>query len=904
MATITPEQQKRKDMVTKYILPNIMDLDKQRPRFLKPSYFLENLTPYVSVRIQVIGGGSEIDLIELSPPSMSLSKENPSAYNANIKHFSFNPIKSKSTIIFTDVDVMAMEVLGALVNEVQNQSSEIMLEVEYGWSYPQENKSVSSIIGNTNDDGIEARCFFRRTVFMTLDNLEMEYNSGSTDIILTCSKETTFPEPFNNFLPYDFLGRYPAITLQMIHTLFVVAIFMKEMTGNPIINPVKKGTYKINEEYKKLLHFLYFEKDIKDSETIIKLINKIYHFYRRDLLKYITDLSPLIVATKSYITSLNKNEKNLMKNPSLYEPKEKDNNFISIQKMVSSLVGTKESLTKDRVGQVNIKRLFDEVYKVKAPTTGTQKTTQIDNKGVIVKDDEDSIFGGSLFDIHENLRRVIKEKDKQGVEPFNDPLRDLVVELQSCLSDSYIHPWDVFKFCRDAFSVQLEAFKGTNVPSFSEARNVEISNSKYLQIFNFNQDESEILGYKVVNKGKESFYTNSDKTGFVSAKSITINPTTAWDATFKNIAEQVFLKVAPETYTQITNNTDAETLKKEKKNIVLPLRNTFSLLYKKEAIEKLTVYKTLIQARAGVVGSSQEKEIDKRINEVKSLNNMSPIFVNYLDLNESAGQIFGQQTGKNAIIQAYSYRTGGALQLVDGDVAGRFNPGYPSVMDINFPDARNLNIKFNYKNALDGIKAVMREKIPKSTVADKNYKEATTKLATAEETAKSKLSKKTLETKAQSAIEKTEEETTKENNAIQYQQYNSKLPYTHPSSLLFKKNIRSGSTYIQTLQERKMMQEYRKHLMLDVSIVTATLTILGDPVFDQATDSQFIFLKILNPDGSLSFFTGLYRITDVNHEITAGMFQTTLELAKDQSKSEYTNKAMYSMMTQMDNIKK
>lgn len=66
--------------------------------------------------------------------------------------------------------------------------------------------------------------------------------------------------------------------------------------------------------------------------------------------------------------------------------------------------------------------------------------------------------------------------------------------------------------------------------------------------------------------------------------------------------------------------------------------------------------------------------------------------------------------------------------------------------------------------------------------------------------------------------------------------------------------------------------------MLGTNSFDATLKFLGDANFDLFSRGKNIFLKFINNDGTLGYFTGIYNIEGVQHDIDTDKFVTTLKL--------------------------
>ena len=64
-----------------------------------------------------------------------------------------------------------------------------------------------------------------------------------------------------------------------------------------------------------------------------------------------------------------------------------------------------------------------------------------------------------------------------------------------------------------------------------------------------------------------------------------------------------------------------------------------------------------------------------------------------------------------------------------------------------------------------------------------------------------------------------------------------------------------------------------------------------------------IFLKVLTNSGKLSFFTGVYNLSDITHEISGGNYKTIYKIMRNPSagNKNYTNQ-LYQCVNRSDDV--
>lgn len=919
---IKNQYSKIKDKIKSHV-DSVKSITDYPPRFLKPVYFLDDLTPFVHAKIKVAGGGVGLEetIIDIIPSNIQKeelnykNENNIISKNGVVKSLNFDAKTRKIELVLSDVEQDIIDFLGTVFVFLEEGGTKPIIELEYGWGGTKEDSvELNTVTNLTNEDVSDSLVYFRKTVLAVVVNLKVKYTpEGIAELSLECSKEDGFPEPFHFFLPYDFLGAIPGVTLQMLHSLRVVALIMNSFeSADKIFGTKNNRTEKAARNIQELCEFFYYYKQTKTTDMLIDVIEAAVLFFREDLAKIWSgkdnlSLKALAERTiKKYIKSKDRVTKDL------------------ISLVQGEAWGKKaEQATKSDSNKENIKRFLTTVY--------------VNNKV-------------DIFDQHENLRKELQNEDGGNKYGYHAKLRNLTEKLTPLLGKALIHPWALLQFCTSAFEKHFDLLKSKANITDDLTNRLMSTNFAIVRGFNKAQIAGYYIGTDASNKTKSRtqpqqtteypVYNKDLEKFYIKSQDITIASNETWESLFNQICSKIHVWIDEEIWTMLhTEDSDPSTTKSDltyknqknvKNKVPMAVSATCKVLGPKEAKQSLETYKHLLKARKGVDKiTDPEKESDETtiINVVDTLidaaRNNNHLIILYLDPNPGIGGIFDQSTGKNHILQAYSYRAGGSLlqgSEIPYEQRKQFNPGVPSVWDISFPDVvsfepelqfreQTTNLYIQMKRGMKGIsgKTQIDEDIDRTKQEIKN--KAKEKEEKEKKLANSKKNKKAgkLTTKLNSEIKKLNSEiknlkSTQDNLAKQkekYVQIMGKLPYRTPADLLFKKS--TDYTHHDIVEMKKQVQEYRRRIIADTNTIKATFSVLGDPIFDIFSIGKYIFIRFLNPDGTLGIFTGIYIINGVKQEISAGKFITSFEVNKDHTAdSDVAQQIVHAMTNSSD----
>lgn len=897
-----------------------------RPRFLKPVYFLDSLAPYISAKIRISGGGifESTHTIDLLPPSQTT---NGHAESSIFKSFKFSTKNNEIVLVITNVDQTIIDFLAATFVYLQNTTISPTLEIEYGWAYKEKNMSIDEVLADSSSaERADKRVYFRRMLFCTVSDSNVTYTpEGVSELTLTGTKELNFPEPFHHFLPYDYLGRTPGITLQMMHTLLAFAIYMSEFKDKNNLKSGGKLTQQTHENIQDMCCFLYYYKQTKNTKYILKIIQSAVLFFRGDLASEVQPANKdnIYAYVKNYIEGDLKKADKDWKGVDRFKKVVKGGAFRNVGRMFRNI-----AIGQDATNYKNINK-FLKIYASTDPNSP-------------IKD---------FFDIHENLRNELKQTDKKGeIYGYYGTFRNFIMELTPLLAESKIHPWAIMEYCLHAFDKYFKSMKTNisygNVPTDQKS---DILNSEYYVIKGFNNEQigGHFEGSNMPSdSGNTGSYDVTAEKYAIKAGDIILGPNESWHSLFSKIANHVKIWIDQPTWDRSHPGESGADAKKEysadlksntnfKGKAPTNLQAKCVMLQTDEAVDSLEIFLDLVKARNFVetttgVGVIENEIIFDRKTEkmgklkiptpeestrgklsavekielaIQNIEDNSPpyILVVFLEPIPGVGTIFDPDNGKNHILQGYSYRAGGEMAThndADGNVAHQFNPGHPDVWHVNFPDVVSFDPTFSFREVSNDLFTLMKMGTPGIsglTPVEEEKKEEEVKLADINEKIKNQQTIVKNTTNVQQKIKEKIKEKKLRNKGKNISKNISSLSkrkevfkqmrggpsYISPAPLLFSEDVTGRQLRASTNEKRKMMQEFRRRVIMNSSLISANMGVLGDPVFDMNSIGKYIFLKFINPDGNLGMFTGVYSIKSVNQEINAGSYITSFELQKD-----------------------
>jgi ribosomal protein S20 len=260
--------------------------------------------------------------------------------------------------------------------------------------------------------------------------------------------------------------------------------------------------------------------------------------------------------------------------------------------------------------------------------------------------------------------------------------------------------------------------------------------------------------------------------------------------------------------------------------------------------------------------------------------------LNMITVKVSSANIFKANFGSQLIAQAYSYRVG---DVYNQDTM--FNPGEPTCWDINFPDVISADFQYDIWGAAMSVAAGLRitgNTDRGSMAINSQNKIATVKLLDDANKIIADTGHKLKQSISSADIDKLRKISTELHSVDPGDTLSGASPAkvsAYPINVNIAdyqhSRIYSGD-YYNMLERKRNVQNIRAQLATTSTLINADLEVLGDATFAFTNiNSTWMFLKIINVDGSLSTFTGLYKLNNVTHEISAGKFTTKLKLVSD-----------------------
>jgi hypothetical protein len=845
--TIAGEKQK----IDKFIEQQTQYDVNKRALFFKPSFLVNQFTPYLSIYVRLFNEDGFPYYINLFEQENGIAKHN------HLKNLTINLAgeAASQTVEFSIVDVY-LEIYELLLLKIQalwssngeGTTSNITMIIKYGWSV---DPSIQSEYKN--------KVMFTNIIAASLSNYEVAIEeSGLPNVTFNCTIDNeTLAPPLSSFLPYLSCGFNPALSLTLLTTL-------------KYINDIWDSTTVLKEE--DVLNFarvLFYSYRFHDRNTVKSIISKI---------------------------------------ASLYPMQRAFWNDVAIDNIIKKVTDTK-------IKDVKIKP---------SPMTGFDYASILNNMKnhqAIITTAQDSKNKTILYSILSSLDPMGALKAYVTNPSNQSSLSELVLLLSGVLKDIYIHPYIVWEYVYTKYSETIVNFNidvaktdfqkiTTDLIEFYDITAIEPKG------FLERKSDTEI----VVNYDK--FFNASDVNKEIYGKKVKdfqVTMTMTWDELFRQIENSIYLMM------NVANQEQANTLKAKNEklqitgtagNFLVPMASTCLLqsVPASVAIENMNFYVLLTQGKLDQAKNDKVadvKELNKQLKTFQTLkakyetikrttNQNVTLYIRY----PSGGDILtgglGSIVGRSGIVQAYSIRM---FKGKESDW-NTYNPGYPTVWDINFPDVLNFTVKSpNLKTAISGL-------IQNSVTAPQNQLSATTQvkntIAELRNSTEKAIDAINIDDKQNRASKIQNAETFLAQLKAAMEQDEQKYAFVNNQinvDVDFQQRGVYSGTEGETLTLKKNMQAIRRELTQHMSAIEADLRILGDPTFNSTNLSRsMIFIKVLNPDGSLSMYTGLYLILSIKHEISQGKFETIFSLMLEPQETSKLYKDNYNKWATNDSM--
>lgn len=455
-----------------------------------------------------------------------------------------------------------------------------------------------------------------------------------------------------------------------------------------------------------------------------------------------------------------------------------------------------------------------------------------------------------------------------GADNFGQtPEEKAMFELISPLLGEYkIHPWNAFVYCYEAMKYQIISLQpGKVIPIMVE----------FLEGFKVDGVEDPQNGKKAIARSLENNRAKRQKelesalgiglddhaSEFLLVKDIQINSGTSWESLFDMILSKMNFRVG-----------EVKDLKGK-----TPLTGGSHMIYargvgtgdstKKSTIDDVVKNLKLL-GNITDPGGNGNKTIADTIKKIASDKKDKDLLLTFISVKDP-GVIFSNISLQNRVVNGYSYRP----HLDSENRDNEFWSGRLALQENNFPDVLEFEPEFNF---YEGAQAIIRNsQLNESvnlgsikTTSDNEEKRKKDPIQTQDE----------LEQKLQDEYIST--------------RYKVSTNLFQQASFV----TIGGQEGSSAQQAKNGLQNLRTRMAMTSLNVKAKLKILGEPSFvDTLVSNCYIFLRILNVDGTENFLTGLWVVVKVlSHDISGGTYTTTLEISRTKgnntdNKLGYTN---------------
>jgi len=461
-----------------------------------------------------------------------------------------------------------------------------------------------------------------------------------------------------------------------------------------------------------------------------------------------------------------------------------------------------------------------------------------------------------------------------------------------------IHPYLVFRYFQNVMKTTLnEDGKQTAV---------------YYEVYDFMVSPKNLMPIDFDFLHPQHFPNFNDKTQkatleyYVNVKDYKIDLGTKWADLYQSVISKMYIHydlAANENPTQslaMSNPPQVQTSANQKVKFV-PLRLNSCLLMcdPRSAKSNLELFKYALEQRKKFIQQTSKGNkiaspitkdtfTDQNIKDVNQklglINNDAVYLLHMICISGNPSDVFMTNLGQQMIAQAYSFRVNDLAGINDQF----FSIGEPNVYNINVMDIQSVSFDFNYYHDINSI--AMNARLVgghrRGEMVVENYikKQVKSLLKQAEDSVANGGVNLTTLKSIRDQIKQIDPNA-KTSSAVG-PAHSGTYPINVTISDYQSSRMYSGDLY-NALEKKRTIQNIRNEMILVGRQVKCTLTVLGDPSFNSNNITNYkIFLKMLNQDGSLSIFTGLYQILQITHEIQAGKFITTINAQIDSSSNE------------------
>lgn len=843
----------------------------------KPAFYLEHLTPFLKVDMVFLYVNPRNINAKYEEKRVTLFGEN---MNNELKSFKYSVMSGETgggsapiEITFIDpkqeiTEYLAMQLASAgVVLSGKDNPVKTRLDIEYGWSYnpdyfPEHIKDWDAIVFTNHVIGI----------FTTLETKFA--NNGIPETVIKAEAENTGHLVFSGAKPFDVFGPFPAISIcfEEVKRLFD-EVFHKIANENNITND------NVNAPILQMGYYL-FTRGVLDKKLIGDIIKTACDYYSHvsySSTKDTTDKSTQtnqsanIIQAAAYILNGNKikdviNGANFTKNPG----------YITITKNTMLEV----------VNPANTAASNEAIQKVK---TNPIKLYHIDQRAQL-----DSELAS---------------------DPTKKYFTNFFIKLGTAIHNCFkIHPYYMYKYVTNVIQTQINSNASYVDHTYIEMWDYQVNLEKYLLPDNFLAPNYVHMISNGAPPANETYYLDANN------GSLHLNLASSWEDFLMAIFNNMYLKYTPPNKNNLqqglqTQITDVDTKNLKTQGFIpIPIKSTVYCLNGKGARQNIEAWLKMLELRKEFLtnvphassGTNDVASVDELILKTKAYKDtinpgeQSMYIIQFLTLKSSVGNALGTGIGAQKIAQAYSVRCGNTAS--NGTM---YNPGEPTCMDVCFDDVISAEFDYQFEQAI--------QSVARGVLISGETPRGDLNIISISRAKRAELLKQANDLVAKGDA-RNNPTTVKELTAIV-----SQLNEVDPSAALSQSSLAKKSSfpinvsfsdynqsrvysgdYYNMLERKRNLQNIRSQLMLSQVIVNCNLTIAGDATFGFANHLDYVvFLKITNVDGTLSIFSGLYRLMNISHEVTGGDFKTIFKLQSDQSSDNNISETYAAQLNKM-----
>lgn len=315
-----------------------------------------------------------------------------------------------------------------------------------------------------------------------------------------------------------------------------------------------------------------------------------------------------------------------------------------------------------------------------------------------------------------------------------------------------------------------------------------------------------------------------------------------------------------------------------------------------EALEKSLRDSVPLYQKTDPVKASDTLEIAERIKKAKKglvkvyedAKKNGLRYLTYIILSEDSSSSFFDYSKWGApLLQKYDIRPKGQTLTSN---RGYFNLGGDSVLDEGLPDVVEFNPgQFNVMESIKNFYSSAFAEVDKEIKVQKKVPDQVVTRIFATTTKTDNLKKDKITENKKEATEpkkETEEEKEVKRTEAERREFDRiaklKYPIILPAFNQPYLHTDPNELNVNALEMKKNLTNLRRRMMYSKAFsgLQPEMTILGEPYLQEYCINRNILVDYTNPDGSKSFFTGIYNIDSIKHKITQGSYLTTMTMSR------------------------